>query len=403
MWVDHGLPPVARLLVMQDSPRIPVLLMARELNQGGCERDLARLALGFREGPFEPHVACFRSGGMRYDEVNSAGIPVCNLDMRGFRSPSALTAAFRLAGYVRLHGIQLVHAMDVPTAAFATPICRVAGTPAILSCQLSYRGMYGRGERMLMGWADRLADRVVGNCQAVLDDLIENYGVRRHKAALIYNGVELDRFRPPAHGRERAVLPEGFRCANVVIGTVCALRPEKRVDVLIRAFAQLDPGTTNVRLVCVGSGALDAEWKALAAALGVAGQVHFEPATPDVELWMRGFDVYTLPSELESFPNGLLEAMACGCAVVASNVGGVPEMVGEAGMLIPPGDPEALAAALRELQVDSRRRADLGAAAAKRVAERFSVANNLRTTAALYAETLAAKGLRVPRRQFDSV
>ena len=373
--------------------RIPILLMARELNQGGCERDLARLALGFRNSPFEPHVACFRSGGMRYEELARAGIPLLNLEMRGFRSPSALSAAVRLARYVRKRRIRLVHAMDVPTASFATPVCRAAGTPAILSCQLSFRSMYGRGERKLMGLADRLADRVVGNCQAVLDDLIQNYGVRPEKAALIYNGVELDRFQPPAEGRDRGVLPKEMRSAKVIIGTLCALRPEKRVDVLIRAFAEIGPKKSDAWLVCVGSGAMEGEWKALAAELGVAGRVHFEPATPDAERWMRAFDIYSLPSDLESFPNGLLEGMACGCAPVASNVGGVPEMIGDAGVLVPPSDVPALAGALRALAADAERIVTLGRAAAKRAAQRFSLENNLRNTAALYIETLQTKGV----------
>ena len=376
--------------------RIAVLLLARELNQGGVERDLARLALGFQQGPFEPHVACFRAGGMRYDDLRAANIPLLDMRLRGLRSPSAAGAFWRLARYIRRQKIQLVHAMDVPAAAFAVPLCRVAGAPAILACQLSYRGMCGPMQQRLLGFADKLADRVVGNCQAVLDDLIENYGTPAGKTALIYNGVELDRFHPPESGRERGILPEAFRSAEIVIGTVCALRPEKRLDVLIRAFARLQPERSGARLVCVGSGAMGEEWKRLAASLGVAPHVHFEPATPDAELWMRACDIYSLPSELESFPNGLLEAMACGCAVTASDVGGVPEMVGDAGLLFPVGDQDALAAALRELADDTGRREELGAAAAERAAEKFSLANNLRATAALYAETLRARGVAAP-------
>jgi glycosyltransferase involved in cell wall biosynthesis len=375
--------------------RTPILLLARELNQGGCERDLARLALGFRDSPFEVHVACFRPGGMRYAELHHAGVPLLDLDMRGFRSPSAVSAGARLARYVKRRRILLVHAMDVPSAAFATPVCRTAGVPAILSCQLSYRGMYSRSERMLMGLADRLADRVVGNCQAVLDDLVEAHGVPVGKTALVHNGVELDRFCPPGDGRDRAVLPAELQTAVFLTGSVCALRPEKRLDVLIRAFALLEPAKTGARLAIVGSGAMEQAWKALAASLGIREAVHFEPARPDVERWMRAFDAYALPSQLESFPNGLLEGMACGCAVAASNVCGVPEMLGDAGLLVPAGDHESLAGALDLLRRDRERRIALGAAAAKRVAERFSLANNLRTTARLYTDTLSAKGVAV--------
>lgn len=380
--------------------RIPVLLLARELNQGGVERDLTRLALGFREGPYEPHVGVFRAGGMRYDDVERSGAPLVDLRLRGFRSPTALAAALRLIRYIRRHRIQLVHAMDVPAAAFGPPVSRMAGAPVILACQLSYRGMCRRSEQRLLGYADRVADRVVGNCQAVLDDLIENYRVPAAKTALVYNGVELDRFHPPAGGgRDRSILPQAFRSADLVIGTVCAMRPEKRVDVLIRAFAGLDPARSGARLVCVGTGSMDAEWQQLAASLGVADSSHFEPATRDVERWMRAFDVYSLPSELESFPNGLLEAMACGCASTGSNVGGVPEMMGEAGLLFPVGDHAALAVALRELQANPTRRCALGELAARRAAGKFSLANNLRRTAQLYAEALAGKGVPAPSRE----
>ncbi|MEZ5360757.1 MAG: glycosyltransferase family 4 protein [Bryobacterales bacterium] len=376
--------------------RIPVLLMVRELTQGGCERDLTRLALGFRESELEPHVACFRPGGIRYEEIVAAGVPVYSIGLESFRSLGALGAARRLAAYARANHIQLLHAMDVPAACFATPVCRLAGVPAILSCQLSYRSMYSGGERRLMGLADRLADRVVSNCQAVLDDLTANYGVDARKATLIYNGIELDRFHPPASGhRDRSPLPEAFRDASLVIGSVCALRPEKRLDVLIEAFAGLRPAETGARLVIVGGGPMAEPWKALARERGVAAFTHFEPSTPQVEGWMRAMDVFVLASELESFPNGLLESMACGCAAVGSHVGGVPEMVGKAGLTFPVGDADALRQLLERLAGSSVLRRNLGLEGAKRATEQFSLERNLVRTREVYRETLKAKGVEV--------
>ncbi|MCB1018755.1 MAG: glycosyltransferase family 4 protein [Acidobacteria bacterium] len=373
--------------------RIPVLLMARELTHGGCERDLTRLALGFRDSELEPHVACFRPGGMRYEEIVAGGVPVYSIGLESFRSFGALGAARRLAAYTKQNGIQLLHAMDVPAACFATPVCRMAGVPAILSCQLSYRSMYSRGERRLMGLADRLADRVVSNCQAVLDDLTAHYGVDPRKATLIYNGIELDRFHPPpGGGRDRSPLPEAFRNAALVVGSVCALRPEKRLDVLIEAFAGLRPAETGARLVIVGGGPMAEPWQALARERGVAEFTHFEPGTPDVEGWMRAMDVFVLTSELESFPNGLLEGMACGCAAVGSNVGGVPEMVGAAGLTFPAGDADALRQTLERLAGSAALRTSLAAEGAKRAAAEFSLARNLERTREVYRETLSAKG-----------
>lgn len=376
--------------------RIPVLLMVRQLTEGGCERDLARLAIGFREGPFEPHVACFRPGGMRYDEVRAAGVPVFDIGLTSLRSFGALSAARRLMGFVRCQRIQLLHAMDAPAAYVATPICRLAGVPAILACQLSYRSMSTRFEQRLLGLADRLADRVVSNSQAVLDDLGANYGVPAAKTELIYNGVELDRFHPPAGGgRDRSILPAPFRDASLVVGSVCALRPEKKLDTLIQAFAKLDPAASGARLVLVGSGPMGAPWQALAGSLGLEPYVHFEPRTPYVERWMRAFDVFALSSDLEAFPNGLLEGIACGCAAVGSNVGGVPEMLGDAGLMFPVGDSAALAVVLERLLAEPALRSKLGSAAAKRAAERFSLEENLRRTTEVYKRVLAEKGVAV--------
>ncbi len=376
--------------------RIPILLMARQLTEGGCERDLTRLALGFRESRFDPHVACFRAGGMRYEELRAAGIGVYPIELTSLKSPGAFAAAWRLARYARQHRIRLLHAMDAPAAYFATPVCRLAGVPAILACQLSYRSMVAPFEQRLLGLADRLADGVVSNSQAVLDDLTANYGVARAKTALIYNGVELDRFHPPAGGgRDRSPLPERFRDAAMVVGAVCALRAEKKLDTLIEAFAKLDPASSGVRLAIVGSGKMESAWKQRATALGVGEHVHFEPRTPHVEQWMRAFDAFVLSSKLEAFPNGLLEAMACGCAPVGSQVGGVPEMLGSDGLMFPVGDSAALAARLAALLSDPLERARLGAAAARRAAERFSLRENLRRTAEVYTATLGEKGVEV--------
>jgi glycosyltransferase involved in cell wall biosynthesis len=102
-----------------------------------------------------------------------------------------------------------------------------------------------------------------------------------------------------------------------------------------------------------------------------------------------------LSSEIEAFPNGLLESMASGCAPVGSRVGGVPEMLGEDGMMFPVGDDAALAALLERLRDDVKLRKSLGASAVRRASERFSLERNLQRTAEVYTETLAEKGIRV--------
>src|SRR5947209_14554437 len=98
---------------------IPVLLMVRGLTIGGCERDLTKIALALDRARFDPHVACFRPEGPRYEELKAAGVPILALPVRSFANYSVVEGARELARYMRSHKIRLIHALDVPTTVFA--------------------------------------------------------------------------------------------------------------------------------------------------------------------------------------------------------------------------------------------------------------------------------------------
>ena len=219
---------------MTMAARWPVLLMVRELNIGGCERDLTKIALRLDRARFEPHVACFIDEGFRAAELRAAGVPVLRLPVRSLMGRSTVEGAFRMRRYIREHGIRLVHAFDVPTDLFGIPAARWAGVPAVAS-QLSYRSMYSKLGRVSMALIDRMADRMVVNSHAVARELVEERGVRAEKICVSHNGVDTSEFYPVA-GAPRPVALEG---ASLVIGSVCALRAEKRLDLLIRAFARV--------------------------------------------------------------------------------------------------------------------------------------------------------------------
>lgn len=375
---------------------IPVLLASRELDLGGCERDLTRLAVGLDRERFEPHVACFRSGGYRERELQQAGVPILDLGVRSFRNPTALSGARRLIRYLRRRRIAIFHAFDIPAVAFGVPLARAAGTPVVLAAQLCQRDLIERRLRWPLRLAERLADRVVVNCAAVADELVERRLVPREKTALIPNGVDTRVFHPPAdRAAARRILPESFRDATAVIGAVSVLRPEKSVETLIEAFAALPlHAGRDPRLVIVGDGERRAALERLAAERGVAERVHFAGRTNQVADWMRAFDVYALPSLTEAFPNTLLEAMASGCAAVGSRVGGVPEMLGddERGLLFPPGDAAALADRLSELVADPDRRRNLADAAARFAREALAAERFIERNQALYDEELSRHG-----------
>lgn len=357
-----------------------VLLLARELGLGGTERQLAETALALDRSVFEPHVGCFAPGGFRARELEAAGVPILELGLKSFVSTSVFASARRLGAYLSQHRIDLVHAFDVPADLFAVPAARFYRTRVVLSSQRASRALTPSITRRLLRVTDRLSHGIVVNSQAVAREISAMDGVPEAKIRLVYNGVDTEHFRREG---ARAELP--FPAGTVVIGVVCALRPEKGLQTLIEAFAKVRPAHPEARLVIVGSGPMLAELQA------VAGEgCHFYPAIQDVAPWLRAIDVFVLPSLSEALSNSLMEAMACGCCPVASEVGGNPELVigGESGLLFAVGDAAALAGRLELLLLDSGLRLRLAAAAEERMHTGFAREAAARRMGAVYREFL---------------
>ncbi len=301
---------------------IPVLLMVRELGIGGCERDLTKVAIGLDRSLFQPYVGCFLAQGLRTAELRAHNIPIVRFNVPSFASVAALKSAVQMGAFIKSHGIQVVHAFDAPSDMFAVPVARLYRTPAVISSELSYRHLIaGRAHRSLLQLSEKFAHKIVVNSAAVKADLVEHAHVSPSKIILSHNGVDLSAFAPEP--RLRKVFPDAF----LIVGAVCALRPEKRLDLLLDAFARVKSQADGLRLLIVGSGPMLASLQQQASALNLNAFCHFEPSTTEVAEWLRSIDVFVMSSESESFPNALLEAMACGCCVIGSRVGGVPELI----------------------------------------------------------------------------
>jgi glycosyltransferase involved in cell wall biosynthesis len=363
---------------------IPVLLAVRELNCGGIERDVAKIALNLDRARFVPHVAAYSARGLRYEELHAAGIPVLELPVRSLASWSAVRAALKAAQYIRRHGIRLVHAWD-PTAVFLVPLARLLRVPAVLASQLGHRGLSDPRTRKELRVVDRMVDAVVVNCEAMRRHMVEEEGLPAGRIRLCYNGVDLTQFFP---GPKPDL--EFLRGASLTIGTVAVLRPEKALEVLIEAFAKLRSLQSGLRLIIVGDGPELGRLQARSRRLGLEGDCLFLPPTRDVPPLLRALDIFVLCSRSEAFSNALLEAMACGCCVVGTEVGGTPELIGrnERGLLCRPEDPDDLAAQLAALIQDEPLRRRLGAEAARYARQNLSIEAAARRMAEIYAEFL---------------
>ena len=364
---------------------IPVLLTVRGLGIGGCERDLTKVALGLDRTRFEPHVGCFRPDGLRTGELRAHGVPIVQFQVRSFLSPDVWKGARQLGAYAKKNGIQVMHAFDVPMDLFAVPASRFYGIPAVISSRLSFRELVPSGtHRFLLRLADMMAHRIVVNSRAVQNELVACEHVSPRRTVLSYNGVDLRIFHPEP--RARKVFPE----ASVIIGAVCALRPEKRLDLLLDAFARIRQAHTAARLLIVGSGPMLESLQAQTRTLEIEPFCHFEPSKTDVAEWMRSIDVFVMASESESFPNALLEAMACGCCPIGSRVGGIPELVadGQDGLIFNSGDARDLADRIELVMEDPELRCRLAHEAARTAATQFSIEAAVERLQDLYTELL---------------
>lgn len=359
--------------------------MSQSLDAGGSERQLTEIARNLDRSRFTPHVACFRDGGMRFDELRRAGVPVLPLAISSFRSLGALRAVGVLGGYVRKNGIQLLHTFDPPSTLWGVPAGRFLRVPVVLSSQRGARSLRGSGFRRLTRLTDRLADGIVVNSLAVRDSLIREDGVPPSRIHLCYNGIDLDRF----HARRQPPPPEG----PVVIAFIGVLRREKDLGTLLEAVRRLHRSEREVRLRLIGWGPETGSLKQQSRALRIDTICSFDPAVGTVEEVLRGVDIFVLPSLSESFSNSLMEAMACGCAVIASRVGGNPELVehGVTGLLFPAGDSAGLAAALEALIADPSLREHLGRNAAESIRARFGAARSVAVMEQVYERYLSLK------------
>jgi glycosyltransferase involved in cell wall biosynthesis len=304
-----------------------VLLLSYCLDLGGSERQLAEVARSMDPNVFDMHVGCMECGGLREPELRAAGIPIVQFPMKSFSSFAAVWQSVRLVSYIHRHKIDLVHAFDVPMDIFGGPAAKLSLRPVVLTSQRAHRSLTQGSRLRILRATDHIADGIVVNCEYIRRHLIEDEHVPAKRIHLCYNGLDekFFAFRQRSAGSD-----------DLTIGCLCALRPEKNLEVLIDAFVQVGGGC---RLLLVGSGSSELALKEQVARLGIQDRVTFVPANSDVPEWLGKIDIFVLPSKTEAFSNSLMEAMACGCAVIASDVGGNPELVGndERGLLFRKG------------------------------------------------------------------
>jgi sugar transferase (PEP-CTERM/EpsH1 system associated) len=346
------------------------------LEPGGLENGVVNVINGLDPVEFRSSVCCLQRVGEFSGRLRS-DVAIASMGLRSGNDP---WMPLRVSRLLRRGDVDIVHTRNAEAFFYGFLAGRLAGVPAVVHSE------HGRvfPEKPWRALAQRLLLRHVDAAFAVSEqlrsDLVSGLHVPADRFEVLYNGVDIQRFqREPAH-RFRHDVARGL-----VIGSVGRLVAVKNYGLLLRAMARL-PHAPSCRLILIGDGPERSALTQLATQLGLEDRVEFSGHREDVPHLLAELDIFVLPSLSEGLSNTLLEAMAAGLPVLASDVGGNRELIESerTGVLFPSGDDAALAAQLARLLGSAELRARLGNAAALRARSEFSMEAMLARYASLY-------------------
>jgi glycosyltransferase involved in cell wall biosynthesis len=337
-----------------------VCLLIGQLGLGGAEKQVVLLAQGLRARGVDAQVLLMFTGGPRESGLRAAGVPVTHLGFvssaAGPRMVPANAVAFaRLVRHLRRTRPDILHAFLFHSYVTAAPAARLAGVRVLVAGRRSL-GDFKRGRRVLLA-VERLAtgvtDLLVANAEAVAEDTRRHERVHPDKIVTVYNGLPDSAFEPAP--------PARLDTAEPVVLCIANLKRDKGHRFLLDAVARLRDQNLPCTLALVGDGPERRALEDQAGRLGI--DVRFLGTRTDIEPLLARAHAVVLPSLHEGMSNAVMEAMAAGRPVVATDVGGTGELLRDRGVLVRPSDGEALADGLGRVLRDPALAAHLGARA----------------------------------------
>jgi glycosyltransferase involved in cell wall biosynthesis len=340
---------------------------------------------------FEPVVVCIHDPGPIGEEIRRTGVAFHSLGLTpGWRRPADV---LRLRDFLHACAPDIVHTFLLTGSLYGRFAALMAGVPVVIGTEVNIYAQKRAVHRLVERWLMRRTDAVIASAESVRDFYIRQVAADASRVSVIYNAVDFAQLQAtmaPASARAAFGVPDGAPVA----GIIARLTEQKAHRVLFEAMAN-HPSLTPLHLLVVGDGELRQDLHDRAARLGLAERVHFLGARRDLGNILSAIDFFVMPSFWEGLPLSLVLAMGAGLPVIATRVAGIPEVVanGVTGMLVPPNDATALAAALAVVTEDAGLRARLGDAARAFVLPRFGVDGYVQSITALYERLLAKKGM----------
>jgi glycosyltransferase involved in cell wall biosynthesis len=360
---------------------------------------------GIKNDDISMSLAC-APGGPLLDLVRDAGMEVITFPqmVQPVAPLKDITAAINLYKHIKKNEYHIVHTHNSKAGFIGRLAAKLAGVPVIIHTVHGFafhdqeplwrRILFRNLERRASTWCDRM----IFISQPLIDWAFKEKITPPGKTVKIYSGIELGRFQPVSdEEKKQARIRWGIDSDDPVAGIVSKLWDGKGHKVLIKAFKELTKDLKKAKLFIVGEGYLEDELRSYAEEMGISKSIVFTGFESNVSKVMACFDISVLPSFFEGMGRVLLEAMAMKIPVVASNVGGIPDLVkdNKNGILVNPGDPSELAKAMKKLLTNSEMSISMGENGYQRATETFSAESMSEKILSVYKECLKEKGLKL--------
>jgi glycosyltransferase involved in cell wall biosynthesis/peptidoglycan/xylan/chitin deacetylase (PgdA/CDA1 family) len=364
------------------APRFRILELVNSLDTGGAERMASSLSLELQRMGHRVDIVCLREFGRMAVPMERFAASGVHLWKCGKKNGLDLRCVWKLARFLKSERVDIIHSHNPLVTHYAAAASLIAGTP------LSVSTIHGTSTLELQKWAQvlfaascRLTDRIVLVCRQVQQEFCRRFAGLGGRTTAIPNGIEMG---------ELLGIARRAGSGEFVFGAVGRLVPVKDHHTLLAAFAKLHARLPSCRLEILGGGEMRNQLENLAATLGLERVVRFHGWSADIAGFLSRIDTFVLSSRSEGLPMTLLEAMAAGLPVVSTAVGGVPEVIQDAGCgwLACPGDPEDLA---QKMALAVTGRDGRGERARSAALKDYSVESMAQRYAALFADALAGK------------
>jgi len=373
--------------------KINILYVIWSLGLGGAEQVVISLAKGLDKAKFNPVICCLNEKGKFADELEKTGIQVIALHKSG---PLDLSIIDKLVRVIKENNIDIVN-----THLWGANLWgRIAAHKAkvkVIATEHNLDTWKNWLHIALDKWLSHWTDKIIAVSESVKYFYTHKVGIDPSKIVVIYNGIDSAKYNCAAADKQEFNIKEG----EAVIGIVGRLVPQKGHRYFLLAMKEIlkkygdspQRGQYPIKGIIIGSGPMENELKRYSQELGLEKDVIFAGLRTDIPRLLKMLDLLVMPSTREGLPMIALEAMAAGVPVIASKVGGTPEVVidGETGILILPEDPDSLARAIVKCLASSAIRDKIVEGAKKIIEDKFQLAHMIKNTENTYLELIKSK------------